>query len=57
MMNLKSIKPIHTACPKCGDKLFIESDVYGLREYCVCGFSQDLPDPSPTFKTPSKNLK
>jgi hypothetical protein len=58
MMDLKSIKPIHKVCPKCKNRLFIEADVYGLREYCACGFSHDLPDTNPpTFKIPAKNLK
>lgn len=58
MMDLRSIKPIHKVCPKCGKiQLFIEVDTFGLREYCVCGFSYDLPDYNVKAHTPTKNLK
>jgi len=46
-VNIKTIKPIHTRCPKCGGRIAIEADTYGAFENCICcGFTFDLPDPN-----------
>jgi len=57
-VNIKTLKPVHTRCPKCNGRITIEADAFGAFENCItCGYTYDLPDPHPTFKVPSENLK
>jgi len=38
----EKLELLYKRCPKCHGRLFLEADIYGQYESCLCGFHRDI---------------